>query len=176
MTGQSTAKSDCIRECEQGRQLINLGRNSERAERTQISEARHHVERARSQIETRRSENEPRGRLRFTPPFPVAPPRLTSWVKACAFPSQFAGRRVMVTGRFHRCKAPTICDLRLSDCSLDAGELALETYSGVPTSAKKCHLFYDVTLPARLRIAGQNACRPNCNSRVVGARVGFREP
>jgi hypothetical protein len=34
MTGESTAKDDCIRECEKGRLLINLGRNSERAERT----------------------------------------------------------------------------------------------------------------------------------------------
>jgi hypothetical protein len=34
MTGESTAKDECIRESEQGRQLINLARNSERAERT----------------------------------------------------------------------------------------------------------------------------------------------
>jgi hypothetical protein len=32
MTGESAAKDDCIRECTQGRQLINLGRNSERDE------------------------------------------------------------------------------------------------------------------------------------------------
>jgi hypothetical protein len=34
MTGESTAKDNCISECEKSRQLINLGRNSERAERT----------------------------------------------------------------------------------------------------------------------------------------------
>jgi hypothetical protein len=36
MTGESTAKDVCIRECEKGRLLINLGRNSERADRTQL--------------------------------------------------------------------------------------------------------------------------------------------
>jgi hypothetical protein len=35
MTGESTAKNDCIRECEQGWQLINLGRKSERTVRTE---------------------------------------------------------------------------------------------------------------------------------------------
>ena len=35
MTGESTAKDDCITECKQGGQLINLSRNSERAERTE---------------------------------------------------------------------------------------------------------------------------------------------
>jgi hypothetical protein len=34
MSGESTAKDECIRESEQGRQLINLARNLERAERT----------------------------------------------------------------------------------------------------------------------------------------------
>jgi hypothetical protein len=36
VTGKSTAKDECIWECEKGRQLINLARNSERAERTQL--------------------------------------------------------------------------------------------------------------------------------------------
>jgi hypothetical protein len=36
LTGESTAKDDCIGECEEGRLLINLGRNSKRADRTQL--------------------------------------------------------------------------------------------------------------------------------------------
>jgi hypothetical protein len=39
VTGKSTANDECIWECEKGRKLINVARNSERAERTPVRDA-----------------------------------------------------------------------------------------------------------------------------------------
>jgi hypothetical protein len=221
VTAKSTAKDECITECEKGRQLINLARNSERAERTRLrsttphscetnpnvgenmtneaTDAREIVPNeprlaaavglesptylnateqnatneatdAReivtnepklaaavglesptyldateqnatnevtdaSEIVTNepklaaavglesptymdacRSENEPGVRSGFPPPFPGAPPRLTSRAVTCALPSQFAGRVVTVTGDLHRYKPLRIGDLWPRDC------------------------------------------------------------
>jgi hypothetical protein len=49
-------------------------------------------------MDTCRSENELRVRSGFAPPFPGAPPRLTSQAVTWAFPSQFADRVVTVAG------------------------------------------------------------------------------
>jgi hypothetical protein len=78
----------------------------------------------------------------------VAPRRctLTSQAQECAYSSRFIGQMVPHTGGFDRCKAPNIGDLRPSDVRVDQGELALETFPGVPFSAIKWHSFSDVTM------------------------------
>jgi hypothetical protein len=72
--------------------------------------------------------------------------RLTSQAEECAYSSRFIARMVPDTGGFYRCKTPNIGDLGPTDVRVDQGELALETFPGVPISAKKCHSFSDVTM------------------------------
>ena len=56
------------------------------------------------------------------------------------------GHVLLNRGGYDRYKTPIIGDLWPSDVGVDQGELALETFPGVPFSAKKCHSFSDVTM------------------------------
>jgi hypothetical protein len=98
--------------------------------------------------------------------------RLTSRADECAYSWRFNVRTGLDAGGFHRHKPLKNGDLRPSDVRLDQGQLALETFPGVPISAKKCHSFFDVTLQARPRTSVQSACRPDYNSRNLGLRIG----
>ena len=78
-------------------------------------------------------------------------PRFTSRALGCAHPPRFIGRGVLVTGGCHRHKAANYCNMRPIDIRSGQGELALDTFPGVPFSAKLCHSFFDITLRARVR-------------------------
>jgi hypothetical protein len=46
---------------------------------------------------------------------------------------------------------------------------------GLHGPSHRRHSFYDVTLQTRLRTAGESACRPDCNWKNLGVRVGLAD-
>jgi hypothetical protein len=67
-----------------------------------------------------------------------------------------------------------ISDLWPSHVRSWQGELALETFPGVPIGANECRSLFDVTLQAGMRYGWSGlARRPDCNSRNLSPRVGF---